>query len=218
MLVVDPQDAAAHALLAHCLSGQGKHKEATDAACLAISVRPDLPVGYSALAAVHMRCGNLEDGASAIEHAIALDPSSVSDRGVQAVISLKQENWKATLRAADAGLSIDPGNVSCLNSRTLALARLGRLDDAITGNIGALHQNPESGLLHANQGWALLGSCKDDAAQAHFLESLRLDPNSRWAQLGLREAQRRAVKGPRPFLYPVSLWLIRIAHRLRMIK
>jgi tetratricopeptide (TPR) repeat protein len=191
-LAAAPNDASIYGLLAHCLLAEKKFSEAVEAAREAISLRPDLKIGYSALASVCMCDGRLAEGAQAIARAIELDPLDASDRGVQAVIKLKLRDWPGTLQAADAGLAINPHQESCVNARGVALAHLGRFEAAIDGNATALNHNPESAIIHANQGWALLRFGKRAAAAEHFRESLRLNPNSTWAESGLR-----AATGPR---------------------
>jgi tetratricopeptide (TPR) repeat protein len=185
VLAAEPNNAWAHELLAFCLSNQERYAEAIVEAKTAIALKPELAGGYCALATVYMACGRLDEGLTAINRSISLEPLEATSFGILAVLRLKQKDWIATLEAADSGLAIDPNNISCTNARGVALTHLGRSGDAVASNINALKRNPANGLIHANLGWALLSSGKRTAAIQHFRESLRLNPNSRWAKLGL---------------------------------
>jgi tetratricopeptide (TPR) repeat protein len=70
----------------------------------------------------------------------------------------------------------------------MALANLGRKEEAGHTIGGALARDPHNAHSHANQGWNYLHQGQPDKALEHFREALRIDPELEWAQLGIVEA------------------------------
>ena len=199
-LAEDPDDAFGHALLALCLADREVYDEATSAAQHSIYLQPDLPFSHYALAMVLLQRNREKEAEQAIHEAIRLDPDDERYFGCLANILFKQRRWQEALDAADRGLMIDAGNDFCANLRTMALVKLGRLDDANRTMDQALERNPDDAYTHANLGWTLLE--QGDSAQSleHFREALRIDPSLDWARLGITSALKA-----RYFVYRIIL-------------
>ena len=199
-LAEQPHDGTAHACLALSLAAEEDFEAATQAAEAAIAAEPDNAFTHYSLAAVMLDRRRLPEARRAIEEAIRFDPHEAAYFGALAGIEFWMERWPAALDAANRGLALEPTHSACLNFRTLALARLGRMKEAGTTIGAALTHDPEDPLTHATAGWERLQSGDRDASLRHFQEALRLDPTSEYARRGLVEAFKS-----RNFLYRLLL-------------
>lgn len=184
----DPEDAHTLARQSLCLSAMDRYPEAVRQAETAIRWAPDAPDAHFALSRALVGQKKYTDALRSLNQAIALDPFEVVFFGLKSVIHLDQYEWQAALAAADMGLAVDPENASCLNSRIIALTKLGRHVEATLTAENALARNPMVAETHASHGWTLLSNGQWQEARKHFLEALRLDPTSEWAQHGLVES------------------------------
>lgn len=213
-LADDPDDAVAHALLAHCLVNLKQYPEATGEAERAIAADPGLPIAHVAvaLAAAHRR--RYPEAKAAIAEAIRLDPANPEQYSLLAAILAEQEQWRAALQAADTGLEYDPEHTGCTNIRAMALTRLGRQEEAAETLAGALARDPDNAFSHANRGWSLLHERQPEAALHHFREALRLDPDLDYARAGMIEALKARYWLYRQIL-SYFLWLSRLSSQAR---
>lgn len=200
----DPDDAAAHALLALCLLQLDDLDDAEREAQAAIAADPELPFAYRALAAVRMQKEDHEAAAAAIDEAIRLDPDDVDHRGLLAQIRLAQRRWQAALDACNAGLELDPHDTDCLNLRAIALSRLGRGAEAVDTVDASLAHDPDNPYTHQARAFALLQRGDSKGAVHHFQEALRRDPSLESSRHGLLEA----LKARNPLYRLVLGWFL----------
>jgi tetratricopeptide (TPR) repeat protein len=212
----EPNDPAAHALLAMCLSRRKDHAGAIETAERAVGLAPDLAFAHYALANALHFADRESEAAVAIDQAINLDPLNSSFQGMQASIRFARRDWAGALESADAGLRLDPQDDVCTNLRAMALVQLGRRDEAGAAIQGALERDPENAVSHANQGWTLLHERKPKEALEHFREGLRLDPTLDWARAGMVEALKA-----RHLVYRVMLgfflWMNRFSAKAQWV-
>jgi tetratricopeptide (TPR) repeat protein len=188
VLVMDPHDPYAHAILALCLAHRDQVNEATEEARQAIHVAPDFAFAHYALAwTLHQRHRGSE-ALAAVREAVRLDPENADYHALEAQVHLDAKHWPEALAAAERGLQLDSEHVSCTNLRAIALVKLGRKAEAGATIDAALRRNPDNAITHANQGWACLEQSEPRKALEHFREALRLDPGNEWARAGLVEA------------------------------
>jgi tetratricopeptide (TPR) repeat protein len=210
VLVLEPNNARAHAMISFCMLRRNAYAEATDEAKQAIQLQPNSHFGYSALALVLNERELLKEATDAINRAIQLDPGNSNHYGRLAEIRFKQRNWSGALEAADRGLQLDPESHICVNARGMSLVKLGRRDDAGATLMGALAKDPHNAVTHANQGWALLHKHDHRAAMEHFREALRIDSELQWAKAGMVEA----IKAKNP-IYGLMLRYFLFMSRLK---
>jgi Flp pilus assembly protein TadD len=184
----DPNDAYAHSLMAISLANLGKTKEALTHAQEAMSLAPDWPYSYVALAQAELARKRYEAAAAATEKAIECAPFIAAYHGLLATIRSLQRRWPDVLQSANQGLEHDPEDTTCLNMRALALRQLSDNAAAAETVRGTLARNPEDPFAHANEGWGLLEDGNARQALVHFREALRLQPDMEYARLGILEA------------------------------
>jgi len=98
---------------------------------------------------------------------------------------------KKAQAVVEDGLKLDPNDVTCLNVLSRTVLQRGGARRAAQVTLAALAAKPDDDFTHANHGWTLLHAGRNQEALEHLRESLRLHPNSPWAQAGLREALKR---------------------------
>lgn len=187
-LAADPDNAMAHALLAHCLAKIKQYTEATFEARRAIELGPDGAFNHYTLASVLHDRDHLEEAAESIAEAIRLNPEDPDFYWLLGAIRYDQRDWTAALEGAEEGLRFDPEHVNCNNLRAIALVKLGRKAEAGITIEAALARDPDNAYTHANQGWTLLEKGDPQKAMEHFREALRINPELEWARQGIVEA------------------------------
>lgn len=187
-LANDPDHSDAHALLARCLTEIGELDEATTEAQTAIHLDPDDSGNHFVLGLVYYERNRLKEASDCFVQSIEFSPDHPEGYCMLSLVRYRQKNWTQALELAEEGLAIDPEHEDCANIRSLALLRLGRLDDATTGMEGALHKSPNNGMTHTSMGWTLLESGDPHKAIEHFREALRIDPELELARIGIVEA------------------------------
>ncbi len=188
LLLEDAHNATAHALLAIALLGQDKYEAASEHAAEAIRNNPDNALAHGAGAQVWLGRNYLKQAEEAARAAIALNPFESNWQSMLARVLFRAERWPEALVAAEAALELDPHDVDALNLQAAALRQLGRSGDARGSLHDALAQNPHEAWTHANLGWTALQQGKQDEAEQHFREALRLDPDLEVARQGIVEA------------------------------
>jgi tetratricopeptide (TPR) repeat protein len=211
-LVLEPENAQAHALLATCLAEREKFDEATAEATQAIHLEPAFSFGYYVHARIQLERNRFADALNAINEAIRLDSDNADYFSLLASIHFRESRWREALAAAETGLQFDPEHVHCTNQRAMALVKLGRKAEAGATIDTALSRNPDNSLTHANQGWTLLERGDAKKAAEHFREALRLDPQNEWARHGIIEALKA-----RNIVYALMLkyflWMAKFSRR-----
>ena len=207
VLVADPEEAHAHALLALCLSARKSFPEATEAAQKAIHLAPDCSFAHYVASHVLLQRNRIPEALASVEEALRLDPFDPDFFALLGQIHLTDRRWKEAEDAAQKGLAIEPEHVECANLRAIALIKQGRKAEASATIDVALAKNPENSLTHANQGWAYLEKGEPEKALHHFREALRLDAENEWARQGIVEALKA-----RHFIYGLMLkWFLFMA-------
>jgi len=208
LLATEPEHGEAQALLTACLLETKDYRRADEAANRLLALWPDddLAHYYKALSLSHLDQSAAAE--AALRRAIELDPYVAGYFGLMAAFEADKAAWPKALEWADEGLSIDPENSTCLNLRTQALTKLGRLDEMHTNIADTLSAHPDDAFTHANAGWSLLERAQADQARTHFAEALRLNPDFEYARSGMVEAMKARNPIYRLFLN-YQFWLAR---------
>ncbi len=141
-----------------------------------------------------------------IVDAITLAPYEATYFGYKSLIELTKKQFNQALETANEGLNIDPKNSICLNSRTKALTKLKRKEEAFETLQNTLEDNPENYFTHANAGWTNLELGDHKKANIHFKEALQKDPNDEYAKEGMLESIKAKNLIYRSFL-KYSFWI-----------
>lgn len=188
LLQASPDEALAHALLAHCLSEERHGKRALVHARLAVGLAPEQPYCHYILAIVQQELGQLKDARKSILAALELDPHDPDYYTRLGLIALFESRWQESLDCAEQALRLNPEHIDSQNLRSMALIRLGQPGSALEQLDQALLKEPENALVHANRGWTLLHARQPAEAMDAFREALRLEPGLEWAREGMLEA------------------------------
>ena len=215
-LADSPDDPMAHALLSFCRSAAKDNDGATTEAIQAVAHGPALPFARYALANAHFRADRPAEALDAIDAAIGLDPTDADAHTLRAAILIDRRRWADALAAADYALMLSPEHQNAANFRALALVKLGRKDEAGETIRGALQQEPENAMSHANLGWTLLHRSDYKQALVHFREALRIDADLDWARVGMVEALKARYL-PYRLLLRFFLWMSTLSGRARWV-
>jgi tetratricopeptide (TPR) repeat protein len=188
-LGTNPEHAASHALLAICLARLQKPREALAAANEGLRLDPTLPFAHYARASVHSIAKRSRPAKTDIEEAIRLDPTSPNQFFLLSAIESDLGRVRESLTQAERGLQFDPNHTGCLSLRALSLQRLGRKREAEAAIAQALMLGADDDFTHTAQGWRLLQKHDPNGARKHFSEALRINPQNRWAEGGLRSSK-----------------------------
>jgi tetratricopeptide (TPR) repeat protein len=200
LLTQQPENPDALALLAICQAEQGQLPEAMKTIQNAISKSPDNDHLLYLHSLFLFRSNKLKESERVIQNAISLHPRSADYFGLLAAIKISQKEFSQGLDYANQGLEIDPDNLQCLNTRSNALFKLNRKDEAYSTIQEALNQDPENELTHTNLGWGLLERGDHKKALSHFREALKINPNYEYAKAGLIEGLKARYLFYRLFL------------------
>ena len=130
-IAADPENATAHALLALGLS----HLEeggAVDAGRRAVALEPELSFAQYAFGWALLDSGDVDAAERAAREALRLSPDG-DEHALLAQVHLKRRQWKDAVETAERGLQTSPEHPGCANVRAVALANLGRSEEAMVG-------------------------------------------------------------------------------------
>lgn len=206
VLSKEPYSDGALALLGRC-AYEGQHfKDGMSFIKEALALRPEHSFYYYLLAFGHYQLGEHALAIQHLETAQAFHPDVAEYFGMHAFVLLAQGQWEAALQKADEGLVHEADNLTCLNARSRALNKLRRTGEAIETIQDALAVDPQNELSHTTIAWNYLEKGAHKNARHHFLEALRLNPNSEVARTGLKEAMKSKV-APYRWLLQYQFWL-----------
>ena len=205
LLARAPERGEAHALLAMALIHQQKRAEALAAAREAVRLAPLHPWALQAMAVVQVRSGRRAPAERAARQALAVVPHEPVFHALLSAALLNRA-WarplgrairEEALRAAEAGLALDPGHAECLRMRAQALAQLGRVSEAREAARAALRTAPGDAASHAVHGVVEIAAGNAPAGRTHLREALRIHPNDPFtlARLGVGDENVRMLVG-----------------------
>lgn len=187
-LALEPGNPNALAILALSRVNLRKPDAAIAAATEAVGIAPDHAYFHYVHAFVLHQAQDQRKAFVAIQEALRLDPHDADFFSLLAAIEIARSRWSEALAAAEQALAINAEHVEAANLRAMALIGLGRKDEAMQTVDFALQREPDNAMSHSNQGWNCLHKNDPKAAQVHFREALRLDPELDHARTGLLEA------------------------------
>ena len=197
--------------LALALLNQDKPKQAEEVARQAIQLEPEDGDNFFILARCLSEQKKKPEALKAVDQAIALDAYDADYFALKTQIYYETRKFKQAIEAAEAGLEIDPESESCRFYYGILLEHFGRKEEAEAVSLGLLADNPEDYTNHNARGWVLIQAGDADAAERHFIQALRINPESEDAKTGLIYAlsMRNRVLG---WMLKTLLWLGRFPY------
>lgn len=190
-LALYPDSAHGHALLGGSLVMQGRRREAVAASRQAVWLAPDWHYAHASLAEVCLHAGRPREAERHVRAALGMYAADADYHALLAGALLNQW-WRfpgaAALRAADAGLALDPENAMCARMRAHALSRLRRHDEARRAAALALALEPGTSDSHTVAGWVEVAAGERARGGELLREALRLNPANAGALQALRQA------------------------------
>ncbi|MES2705345.1 MAG: CDC27 family protein [Verrucomicrobiota bacterium] len=182
------EDSTAWTYLCHALLGQQKLAAAEEAARRVQATEPESDSGSYLLALVLLERNQPKEALLAAREAIRQDPQDSVNYAIAARSLNQLSRYPEAEKMAGAGLAENGGCDSCLFQLSQAQSMLGRHDEADEVTRTLLADDPEDASNHSARGFHLLLAGDPVAARGHFLEALRLRPNSSDARDGLAQS------------------------------
>jgi tetratricopeptide (TPR) repeat protein len=126
----DPRSARAHLGLADELRKAHRTAEAAVEYDACIALDPNDAAAHLGAGRNLMELGDLTNAARHLNRVMVLDPKTAEPHKELAEAASRRGDWSAALALLDRAIALDPYDVAVRNSRGLALARLGRTDEA----------------------------------------------------------------------------------------
>ena len=209
-----PDNDEAFGLLARLYLDAERPSEALQAAYEALKIYPEEDY-YQYLSAFALyKLNRNEEAKEALNQALASNPFSAGYFALYSFICLDEKNYEQALQMANTGLALDAHDISCLNARARALNRMGKTEEAMDTMQHSLAADPENEFSHTTIGWNHVEKGNPAKAIEHFRNALRLNPSSKSARDGMKEALKSRIAPYRWFLR-YGLWL---AHQSRAVR
>ena len=176
-------DATLHELTARYLDG-----DVAGALALCrelVGRRPDTPLWLMHLALLERESGNLDAGIDALRRVIALTPDDQEALALLGAYLTEAGRAGDAVRVLDAPAARPEATPEVQTTRALALARLGRFDEALAAMRTARQRNPANAMTLVEIGTVHL--MRGDRAEARraFEEALAIDPQAARAHSSL---------------------------------
>jgi tetratricopeptide (TPR) repeat protein len=187
-----PQVLEHHLALADLLAGAGFHAAAAAACAEALGVSPgDLGVHRRHVRAL-LDAGRVGDAQGAARNFLALAPSAEAWT-ILANALRAGEQFEAGLEASEHALKLKQGYPAAVHGRGVALARLGRNDEALAAFDDLVRRGLRDPALCVHRGATLMNLARADEAEAEFEQGVRQWPFDRNLQHAL--ATTRWMRG-----------------------
>jgi len=177
-------------LLGRAAFGQNQFRAAEDAIRRAIGIDPEFSPSYYALANVLAERKRYSEAHEALDQAIELDPDDADCFALRSRLLAEKNRDEEALEAIETGLELDPDHEGCRFYRSVVLGNLGRHEEAEQESMGLLGDAPDSATNHCARGWVALEAGDSRTAEQHFVEALRIWPDSEDARVGMVHAIR----------------------------
>lgn len=190
-LAQNPNDAFALMQLAGCqLQLPDRAKDALASIDRALAIEPNDAIYHGMRAYILCRLDHPADALQSARDGIAISPDSAFIFTAEAQAFLLMEKWAEAETAARQALSFDADNSTAANQLAQALRLQNKMAENAGQISGMLARDPEDAQTHCSAGWAALQRGERQVAETHFLEALRLDPDSENARNGLLNSFR----------------------------
>lgn len=187
-LAAEPNDAHVHAMLARCYLELKQLRDARRQIEQSIQLAPDEAYGHYIHSFVLRDLKRPQDARRTIDEALNLSPNVADYFSQSANLWISDEKYQEAIRDAERGLEIDSLHVECGCNLAFALMCSGKKVEADEALRKILVEHPDHARVHATYGWVAYHSREYHSARQHFTEALRIDPEYKWAETGLRDS------------------------------
>ena len=198
----DPRnDAALHLLATAIFSQNNRNAEALQAVDRAIAIAPNEATHHALRAFILNALERPREALQAASTARGLDPYDQDALVAEAQAHMQMQGWANAERAAREALAIDADSSPAANLLAVALRMQNKRAENDAQIAGLLERDPEDEYTHYNAGWSALDRGDHRAAETHFRESLRLNPDFDDARDGLLTSFRARSRPYRAYLW-----------------
>jgi tetratricopeptide (TPR) repeat protein len=187
----DPDRSEAYLELAMALGETPRNKgEWRPVIDRALSLEPDSPEILGSKAYLLASHGQYDDSKDFALRALQLDPHCHIALLAEANAHTKTAQWEHAEDSARIMLELDAHDTAALNLLAQALRFRGRHRESRQVIAQILAETPNDAFAQSNAGYEALNSDRHWQARQHFLNALRVDPDSDFARRGLLRALR----------------------------
>jgi predicted O-linked N-acetylglucosamine transferase (SPINDLY family) len=186
-----PGNAGAHFLLGALLDRLGRVEEALAAMEQSLAIDADGVQALSARASLLLRLGRAGDAQAHLEAATRRQPANAQLWFNFGAALEASGDFTGALAAYDSALALPDAPPEVLMNRGYALARLGRIEEAVENNARLTERLPRNADAHFNLADVLLAARRPQAALAASVRALEIAPDHARARIasGLALAQ-----------------------------
>lgn len=212
-IAAEPGNAYPYSELARCLLEQeGRKRDALGAIDRAIQLDPEASHHHALRSLVLGRLDRDAEALDAAGAAIALDPDDAFNYAVKANALAGLQRWAEAEEQCRQALAHDADNGFAANLLANVLRVQGKRGESELAAEKLLATDPENPHAHFNAGWTALQRHDHRAAEVHFREALRLDPDFEPARRGLLESFKARSAFYRAYL-GYGFWMQRFTQK-----
>jgi Tfp pilus assembly protein PilF len=213
----EPNNADGYYELALCYCNWTGHaKKALEVIDRAISLDANSARSFALRAWILGNLDRHKETIAVANQALELNPNHILALNAQSRAYNRLYDWAQSEAHARRVLAINARNEVATNFLAIALRQQGRLQESEMVSASLLSHNPDNTMTQCNAGWTALQAGDYRRANWHFLEALRLDPQSDYARRGLLHAFNSRVWIYRLYFQFVA-WISRHRRQMRIL-
>lgn len=218
-LALDPNNTQSLYFLSLCVGNDdNREKEAVNIIDRAIELDPESAEFHVHKARMLATLNKPKEAHASADQALSLDPESEDALAAKGVAYLKENRWADAEKCARQALELNADNQLAMNVLSQALQWQGKAVESQMDVAARLARNPDDEMTHFNAGYAALRARNYAAAETHFKEALRLDPDFEGARQGLLECFRSRSIVYRAYLrYTFAMGRLQQKHQIALM-
>lgn len=146
-LARDPQRAEARLALAETLAEAGRHRDAAQEYHTYLALEPNDPVALTGAGENALALSEVDEAARLLDRALACAPEHVPALFARAGLDLQGDDAEAALERLDRAVALEPDDAEIHYRRSMALARLGRTEEAAAARAASEQARLDSAAL-----------------------------------------------------------------------
>ena len=184
-----PNNAEGYHELAFCYCDwEGHDKQALKTIDRAIELDPNSSENFALRAWLLGNLDRYKEAVATADQALALNPNNILALNSQSRAFGLLCKWVESEEVARRVLALHAQNEVASNLLAVALRQQGRVEESEAVSSSLLSHDPDSSMTQCNAGWTALHAGDYRRANQHFMEALRLNPESDFARRGLLHA------------------------------
>jgi tetratricopeptide (TPR) repeat protein len=183
-----PNEARLHGALGDLLAAAGNPIAALDSYRTALRLEPGLTAARAALARAALAAGLAGEAEEAARRVLAEQPGAEAWDLLGAALRA-QDRLEEAVAAGDEALTLSPGNASARYNRAVAMARIGRNEEALAELDSLIARGVAAPGVWLNRGATLMNMTRADEAKAALADGVRRWPNDQTLHGALAHAR-----------------------------